>query len=127
MLGERATKEIIKEQFMFLLNTIENYNLSYRGKMEIFTEMQARLNEQIAQNSINYGQQLERKRQEPKKETTTPVLEFTEAEEQFIENYINYFRENGLDKPISFVFQPNERDMEIIEEAKRRYNSIKTK
>lgn len=127
MLGERAAKEIVKEQFRFLLSTIDSYNLSYRAKMEILTEMQVRLNEQVVQNSINYGQQLERKKPTPKKETTQNVLQFTEKEEQFIENYINYFRENGVDKPINFVFQPNDRDNEILEEAKRRYNSFKTK
>ena len=87
--------------------------------MEVYKRFQDALTNSLVKSSIDYGRKVQIK-QSSKKQNTEQRSQFNEHEEQMINKYMSYFRENGIDSPIPFLYQPTPTDERLVAEAIRR-------
>lgn len=133
-INEEQIIGIITGQFEQLLEVIEKYGISYNGKTNIYSTMQQILNEKIILDATRQGIKLGKEQAIADlntkqnvafddlkiNEPTEEKAPFNEVEETLINQYVDFYMQNGIDAPMKFAFEANERTLQLLQEARKR-------
>ena len=124
MIGEKNLIPELENQYINLLNFIDNLGLSYNTRIDLYRRFQNELYNRSIKHSIEQGRKLEEKRENTirssKLSEHSENTGFSEQEEVAINRCISYLNEHGIDAPITFLHTPDEEELKLWQEARRR-------